>query len=56
MTELPSREVVRLQHLQVVVTVASLAGVVFTGHGLGVNGLGTDPVGRTGTRQPDRFR
>lgn len=53
MTELSSREVGRLQHLQVVVkeetpllprvafaliTVASLAGAVFTGHGLGVSG------------------
>jgi putative copper resistance protein D len=53
MTELSSREVGRLQHLQVVVkeetpllprvafaliTVASLAGAVFTGHGLGVTG------------------
>jgi len=53
MTEISSREVGRLQHLQIVVkeetpllprvafaliTVASLAGAVFTGHGLGVTG------------------
>jgi len=53
MTDLSSREVGRLQHLQVVVkeetpvlprvafaliTSASLAGAVFTGHGLGVSG------------------
>jgi putative copper resistance protein D len=54
MTDISSREVGRLQHLQVVVkeetpllprvafgliTVASIAGAVFTGHGLGVGGF-----------------